>query len=68
MTHDSTADRLSPHGDEFYSSLIAMHEGLSFEDSADLNARLILILANIIGDIGVLKTALQEARKVNRPK
>jgi hypothetical protein len=63
MTHDLTTDRLSPHGDEFYSSLIVAHEGLSFEDSAAFNARLVLILANYIGDIGVLKNALQEARE-----
>ncbi len=62
MTTDLSEDRLGSKGDEFYSALISVHEGLSFEDSASLNARLIFILANQIGDIGVLKEALQQAR------
>lgn len=48
--------------DDFYEVLIAAHDGLEFEDSAALNARLILILANQIGDIDVLKQALEAAR------
>ena len=45
----------------FYAELLAVHEGLSPEDSIALNARLILILANQIGDRSVLSEALQEA-------
>ncbi len=63
MTQDLGTDRLGIKGDEFYASLVSAHEGLSFEESASLNARLILILANQIGDIEVLKAALREARK-----
>ena len=48
--------------DDFYEALIATHDGLDFEESAALNARLILILANQIGEMDVLKQALETAR------
>ncbi len=48
--------------DGFYAALIAAHEGLSPEDSAALNARLILILANQIGDTTVLRAAIETAK------
>lgn len=47
--------------DGFYAELLAAHEGLSDEDSAALNARLILILANHIGDRAVLSRAISAA-------
>jgi hypothetical protein len=62
MTVDFGSDKLGAKGDEFYAALTAAHEGLSFEDSANFNARLILILANYIGDIEVLKKAIDAAR------
>lgn len=49
--------------DDFYAALIAAHDGLSEQDSAAFNARLILILANQIGDLDTLEAALQAARK-----
>ena len=49
--------------DSFYAALIATHEGLSDAESTALNARLILLLANHIGDQSVLKEALAAARK-----
>lgn len=49
-------------GDDFYEALIAAHQDLSDEQSARLNARLILLLANHIGDIPTLRAALQMAR------
>ncbi len=57
-------DRLGSHGDEFYAALMAAHEGLSFEQSAALNARLVLVLANLVGDPKRLEQALATARKV----
>lgn len=48
--------------DEFYAELIQSHDGLSDDDSAALNARLILLLANHIGDRAVLSEALAAAR------
>ena len=47
-----------PDPDGFYAELIDAHEGLSDEESAALNARLILLLANHIGDRNVLSEAI----------
>jgi len=49
--------------DDFYAELLATHEGLSKAESDALNARLILILANHIGDGEVISAALAAARK-----
>ena len=48
--------------DGFYERLLDAHQGLSREQSELLNARLILLLANHIGDIGVLREAMRIAR------
>lgn len=48
--------------DGFYNDLLAAHEGLSDAESEAFNARLILILANQIGDREVLKAALLAAK------
>lgn len=48
--------------DDFYAALIECHDGLSEDDSAALNARLILILANHIGHPAVLRQALAVAK------
>lgn len=50
-------------GDDFYEALIETHRDLSDEQSQLLNAKLILLLANQIGDITVLKDALRMARE-----
>lgn len=47
--------------DGFYDMLLAAHDGLSAAESADFNARLILILANHIGDRVILTEALLAA-------
>ena len=49
--------------DGFYAELLAAHEGLSDDESVALNARLILVLANHIGDRSVLSQALDAASK-----
>ena len=49
-------------GDDFYEALIEMHRELSDDQSAIVNARLILLLSNHIGDIAVLREAMQIAR------
>lgn len=49
-------------GDDFYQLLIDTHRDLSEAQSAMLNAKLILILSNHIGDISVLREAMQIAR------
>lgn len=56
-------DRLGSAGDVFYSALLEAHEGLSMEDSARLNARLVLILANQVGDGAILQAALSKAKE-----
>ncbi len=50
-------------GDDFYELLIGAHRDLSDEQSELLNARLILVLANHVGDLGVLREALNAARE-----
>ena len=60
---------LSPnidHADDFYAALIDAHEGLTDADSEALNARLILILANHIGQQNVLTAALKAAAHPER--
>jgi hypothetical protein len=49
--------------DDAYEALIAAHEGLTKEESDALNARLILILMNQIGDTRVIRAALEAAKR-----
>jgi len=49
--------------DDFYESLIDTHRDLSAEQSAMVNAKLVLLLANHIGDMDVLKDAMRIARQ-----
>ncbi|HKP65213.1 MAG TPA: DUF2783 domain-containing protein [Casimicrobiaceae bacterium] len=48
--------------DDFYEALLDAHRDLTRDESDALNARLILLLANHVGDIDVLREALAEAR------
>ena len=52
----TTPNLVSP--DDFYADLIAAHEDLSDNESKALNARLILVLANHVGDHNILREAL----------
>ena len=49
-------------GDDFYDLLIEGHRGLSDAQSELMNARLVLLLANHIGDLRVLQEAIKAAR------
>ncbi len=49
--------------DDSYARLIALHDGLTEDESHALNARLILILMNQIGDDAVLAQAMELAKK-----
>ena len=49
--------------DDFYEALLDAHQGLTFEASHTLNARLVLILANQVGRQDVLVEALAVASK-----
>jgi hypothetical protein len=53
--------------DDFYEALIDAHRDLSTAESQALNARLVLLLANHIGDLGVIRQALQAARDSAAP-
>ena len=50
-------------GDRFYDHLVRAHDGLDDARSELLNARLILLLANHIGDLRVLDEAIDLARR-----
>ena len=49
--------------DAFYAELLAAHRGLPLEDSHRLNAQLVMILANHVGDMEALREALSLARR-----
>jgi hypothetical protein len=63
MADDIGRDRLGARGDDFYATLMEAHEGLSFEESSRLNARLVLLLANRIGDLDTIEACLQAAKR-----
>lgn len=48
--------------DDVYADLLAAHEGLTKPESDALNARLVLTLANHIGDRDILREALEVAK------
>ncbi|HEU4518363.1 MAG TPA: DUF2783 domain-containing protein [Microvirga sp.] len=62
MTTLSTESHF-PDPDRAYRALIEAHRGLSDEESAALNTRLVLILANQIGDHAVLSEAIRLAKE-----
>jgi hypothetical protein len=49
-------------GDAFYEALMKAHDGLTDEQSQLLNAKLILLLANQVGDVQVLLQAIELAK------
>jgi hypothetical protein len=49
--------------DEAFRAVVEAHRGLSDEQSADLDAALVLILANHIGDLKVLHEAIELAKR-----
>lgn len=56
-----------PDPDGFYAAWIAAHEGLTDPQSADLDARLVLLLANQCGDQAVLLDCIAAARESGQP-
>jgi hypothetical protein len=54
---------LGSAGDDFYAALIKAHEGLGEEESRRLDLRLILLLANQVGDGEVILEALRRAKE-----
>jgi Protein of unknown function (DUF2783) len=51
------------NGDAFYAALVQAHQGLTEAQSEQFNARLVLLLANHIGDRDVLDETLALARR-----
>jgi hypothetical protein len=60
----TTTWNLGTSGDDLYARLMAAHEGLSDDESARLNVRLVLLLMNHIGDRAVLEAAIASARSL----
>lgn len=52
--------------DAFYENLLDAHQGLSREESEGLNARLILLMANQIGNSDVLEACIAAASEAAR--
>jgi hypothetical protein len=51
-----------PDPDGFYSAWIEAQELMNESESADYNARLVLLLANQIGDMSVLHACIEAAK------
>ena len=49
--------------DDAFRAVVEAHRGLSDAQSADLDAALVLILANHIGDLDVLREAIELAKR-----
>ena len=62
MTQLNIEPNLS-NADEFYEALIDAHRALTLEQSHLMNAKLVLLLANHIGDLDVLKDAMKRAKQ-----
>jgi hypothetical protein len=60
-------DNFGADGDDFYAALMQAHAGLDNEQSQALNARLVLLLANEVGNLQRLKQLLQKAAATQRP-
>ena len=61
MTLSTSSNFARP--DDAFRAVVEAHRGLSDEQSADLDAALVLILANHIGDLEVLREAIALARR-----
>ncbi len=61
-----TLDPNIPDPDGFYDELLKVHDGMSELESMALNARLILILANQIGNRDQLRAALKVASETTK--
>lgn len=65
MSHSQpdTSYRLGPNGDAVYAALVEAHRGLSDDESTRLNVRIILLLANQLGDVDLVLAAMAHARQ-----
>lgn len=63
MTRQINLELNFQDADAFYERLLDAHQGLSPAQSALLNARLILVMANQLGDTALLQSCLDAARQ-----
>lgn len=63
MSNLNTASNMA-NPDDFYAALLDLHAGKSPAESADLNTRLVLLLANHIGDCDVITSAFRIASAI----
>ncbi len=61
MKHLRT-DMTAPDPDALYTALVDAHRDLDEAASAKLNTKLVLLLANHVGDLGVIREAIEAAR------
>ncbi|HEX3114422.1 MAG TPA: DUF2783 domain-containing protein [Bradyrhizobium sp.] len=61
MTLSTSSNFAKP--DDAFRAIVEAHRGLSDEESADLDAALVLILANHVGDLDVLCEAIALAKR-----
>jgi len=54
--------------DDLYEALVSAHDGLTRAESEALNARLILILMNHVGDEGVIREAIEAAKAAGQSR
>jgi len=54
--------------DELYQQFVNMHDGLSAEESLKINAKMVLLLANHIGDADVVGEAISIATSALNPQ
>lgn len=59
----NTDFNLGEDSDDLYADLLRAHHGLTEQESAALNARLVLVLMNHVGDPDVIRSALQSANR-----
>ncbi|MEN9727487.1 MAG: hypothetical protein RL434_1853 [Pseudomonadota bacterium] len=62
MTYPDLAQLKLENPDAFYARLASLHEGLDAGQSLELSNRLILLLANQVGDARILEAILEAAR------
>jgi hypothetical protein len=63
MTETLLTENRFPDPDAAFRLIVEAHRGLTEEASKALNARLVLLLANHVGDMKVLREALDLARR-----
>ena len=59
---DVNFDGMAGRADDVYEALLAAHQGLDGAASAALNARLVLLLANMVGDPDAVIGAILAAK------